>query len=62
MANDAASEQSQSTAAAISSGSPIVPRGVCLRMACATSLLRFIQPATGGVSIHPGQMAQMRGP
>jgi len=60
MANDAASETK-----------PEHGRGDFIRLADRSArrllddglrdlLLRFIQPATGGVSIHPGQMARRR--
>jgi hypothetical protein len=60
--NDAASEQSHSTALAISCADPILLRGVCRTISAATDWSRRIQPVTGGVSTQPGRMAVMRGP
>ena len=60
-AKEAASQQSQSTAAAISSVADSAARRLPDDLA-GDVRLRRIQLATGGVSIQPGQIAQMRGP
>src|SRR5262249_30889451 len=62
MTGPAASEQSHSTASAISSGVATLPRGVRSVMAFARAGSDFIQPAIGGVATQPGEIAVTRTP